>query len=53
MTLSAVGPIIDESMGTARQPTTRRPSSSTMASMRAAVLSAASVSSGRNASPTP
>ncbi len=53
MTLSAVGPIIDASIGTTRQPITRRPSSSTMAPMRAAVLSAASVSSGRNAMPTP
>ncbi len=53
MTLSAVGPIIEESIGTGRHPTTCKPSSSTMASMRAAVLSAASVSFGRNAMPTP
>ena len=46
-TLSAVGPIIDESTGTVRQPRTRRPSSSTMAFTRATVFSAASGSSGQ------
>ena len=50
----AVGPIIESSIGTSRQPRTRRPSSATIASIRATrLLGVGRCRAGRNARPTP
>jgi hypothetical protein len=53
ITPRAVGPIMESSVGTARQPTMRRPSSVASRSTASRVASASAVSAGRNARPTP
>ncbi len=52
ITPTAVEPSVDGSVGTTRQPSTSRPSSTAISSMRPRVLATFSSSPGRNAVPT-